>query len=139
MNEPPPYILIQNSKVLLYIEYKIRDSSYIQVVYIKCTRDLMATRREVSYIFDGQNAHTKISPNISEHDLLRAHHIHFSTYSKIRIISFFHTSAHLNAPTVLKSMIRFSIKFFSRSRFLGLKVRCATDKISVGNCQIFYE
>jgi hypothetical protein len=32
----------------LYIEYKIRYSSYIQVVYILCTRDLLTTKREVS-------------------------------------------------------------------------------------------
>jgi hypothetical protein len=81
MNEPPPYILIQNSKVIFYIEYKTRDSSYIQVVYIKCTRDLLATKREVSWIFDGQNTHTKTPPEISEHDLFHAHNIHFSTYS----------------------------------------------------------
>jgi hypothetical protein len=81
MNEPPPYILIQKSKVLLYIEYKIRDSSYVQVVCIKCNRDLLATKREVSWIFDGQNAHIKTPPEISEHDLYTAHNIHFSTYS----------------------------------------------------------
>jgi hypothetical protein len=76
MNLP---ILIQKYKVLLYIEYKIRDSSYIQVVYIKCTRDLLATKREVSWIFYGQNSHTKTPPEISEHDLFHAHNIHFST------------------------------------------------------------
>jgi hypothetical protein len=81
MNDPPPYILIQKSKVLLYIEYKIRDSSYIQVVYIICTKYLLATKREVSWIFDEQNAHTKTPPEISEHDLFHAHNIHFSTYS----------------------------------------------------------
>jgi hypothetical protein len=79
MNEPPPYSIIQKSKVILYIEYKIMDSS--QVVYIKCTRDLLATKREVSWIFDGQNAHTKTPPEISEHGLFHAHNIHFSTYS----------------------------------------------------------
>jgi hypothetical protein len=36
---------------------------------------------EVSWIFDGQNAHTKTPPGISEHDLVHAHNIHFSTYS----------------------------------------------------------
>jgi hypothetical protein len=81
MNEPPHYILIQKSKVILYIKYKIRDSSYIQVVHIKCTRDLLATKREVSWIFDGLNAHTKTAPGISEHDLYHAHNIHFSTHS----------------------------------------------------------
>jgi hypothetical protein len=28
-------------------------------VYILCTRYLLATKKEVSWIFDGQNAHTK--------------------------------------------------------------------------------
>jgi hypothetical protein len=51
-------------------------------VYIKCTRDLLATKREVSWIFDGQNDHTKTPPEISEHDLFHAHNIHVSTYSK---------------------------------------------------------
>jgi hypothetical protein len=41
----------------------------------------MANKREVIWIFDGQNAHTKTPPEISEHDLLRANNIHFSTYS----------------------------------------------------------
>jgi hypothetical protein len=81
MNEHNPYILIQKSKVLLYIEYEIRDSSYIQVVYIICTRDLLATKRDISWIFDGPNSHTKTPPEISEHDLFHAHNIHFSTYS----------------------------------------------------------
>jgi hypothetical protein len=58
------------------------DSSYIQVVYIKCTRDTLATKREVSWIFDGQNAHTKTPPAISEHDLLHAHNIHFLLIQK---------------------------------------------------------
>jgi hypothetical protein len=31
--------------------------------------------------FDGQNAHTKIPPEISKFDLLHAHNIHFQTYS----------------------------------------------------------
>jgi hypothetical protein len=77
----PPYTLIQKSKVLFYIEYKRRDSSYIQVEYIKCTRDLLETKREASWIFDGQNTHTKTPPEISEQDLFHAHNIHFSTYS----------------------------------------------------------
>jgi hypothetical protein len=81
MNDPPQYVLIQKSKVLLYIEYNIRDSSYIQVVCIKCNIDLLATKREVSWIFDGQNTHTKTPPEISELDLLHAQNIHFSTYS----------------------------------------------------------
>jgi hypothetical protein len=42
----------------------------------------MATKREVSWIFDGQNDHTKTIPEISEQDLFRAHNIHFLTYSK---------------------------------------------------------
>jgi hypothetical protein len=81
MNDPPPHILIQKSKVLFNIEYKIRDSSYIQVVHIKFTRDLLATKREVSWIFDGQNTYSKTPPDISEHDLFSAHNIHISTYS----------------------------------------------------------
>jgi hypothetical protein len=79
--QPPPYILIQKSNVLLYIEYKIRDSSYIQVVYIEFTRDQLASKREASWILDGKNAHTKTPPEISEHNLFHAHNIHFSTYS----------------------------------------------------------
>jgi hypothetical protein len=43
--------------------------------------------------------------------------------------------------TVLTATIRFSIEFFSRSSFVvpgaRAEVRCATDKISVGNGQIF--
>jgi hypothetical protein len=92
MNEHPPYILIQKSKVLLYIEYKIWDSSYIQVVYIRCTRDLLATKREVSWIFDGQNCHTKTPPEISEHDLFHAHNIPFKLIQIIRILWFCHRS-----------------------------------------------
>jgi hypothetical protein len=41
----------------------------------------MATKKEVSWIFDRQNTHTKTAPEISEHDLFHAHNIHFSTYS----------------------------------------------------------
>jgi hypothetical protein len=81
MNEHPLVFYIQKYKVLLYIEYMIRGISYIQVVYIKCTRDLLATKREVSWVFDGQNANTKTPPEISEHDLFHAHNIHSSNYS----------------------------------------------------------
>jgi hypothetical protein len=41
----------------------------------------LATKREVSWIFDGGNAHTNIHPEISEHDIFHAHKIQFSTYS----------------------------------------------------------
>jgi hypothetical protein len=50
-------------------------------VYILCTKYLLTTKREVSWIFDGQNAHTKTPPEISKLDLLHARNIHFSTYS----------------------------------------------------------
>jgi hypothetical protein len=39
-------------------------------------------QREVRWIFDGQNAHTKKPrPEIPEHDLFHDHNIHFTTYS----------------------------------------------------------
>jgi hypothetical protein len=75
-------MLIQKSKVLFNIEYKIWSSSYIQAVYILCTNYLLTTKREVSCIFDGQNAHTKIPPEISKLDLLYAHNIHFTNLFK---------------------------------------------------------
>jgi hypothetical protein len=43
--------------------------------------NILASKREVSWIFDGQNAYTKTPPEISEHDIFHAHNIQFSTYS----------------------------------------------------------
>jgi hypothetical protein len=97
-------------------------------VYILCTRDLLATKRTVSCIFDGQNAHTK-KPLLRSLNTISFMLIIFTLQliQTIRIIWFCHRSRVLAPEDALDNLVRQAVAQYEVSPSLEHFVKAMRD------------